>query len=136
MSCEFFLTFTQKLRIFLFCRGLKALLVFRLHGYIKSLNIKGMCLVRWLLLAPINGLCFAVRNLYGIHIHPEAKIEGGLFINHFGGISIGRCQIGKHCAIAQQVRIGSLDHSSDVGPRIGHHVWIGPHLKNNWQCKD
>lgn len=123
------LTFTKKLRTLLFRRGLKALMAYRLHRYIKSLNIKGIWLVRWFLLAVVNGLRFAVRTLYGIHIHHDARIGGGFFISHFGGISIGRCQIGKNCAIAQQVRIGSFDNLSDVGPKIGHHVWIGPHSK-------
>jgi serine O-acetyltransferase len=123
------LTFTKKLRILLFGRGLKALIAYRLHGNIKSLNIKGIWLVKWLLLATVNCMRFAIRSLYGIHIHPEAKIGGGFFISHFGGIYIGRCQIGENCAIAQQVCIGSFDNSSDGGPKIGHHVWIGPHSK-------
>lgn len=121
----------EKLRIVLTTRGLKALMAFRLCCYInRRCAGGGWTPIKWLTLAATETLSFIVRMLYGIQFHNQARIGEGLYIAHFGGISIGKCRIGKHCSIAHQVLIGSMNpKTSDTGPIIGDHVWIGAHAK-------
>jgi serine O-acetyltransferase len=121
----------EKLRIVVSTRGLKALMAFRLCCYINRCCAGvSWAPIKWLTLAATETLGFLIRVLYGIQFHNQARIGEGLFIAHFGGISIGKCQIGKHCSIAHQVSIGSMNpKSSETGPIIGDHVWIGAHAK-------
>lgn len=64
--------------------------------------------------------------LYDIRIDPEADIGPGLYIGHFGGVYIGRCRVGRSCAVHQQAKLGA---PRLTGPIIGDHVWIGPHAR-------
>lgn len=121
----------EKLRIVLSTRGLKALMAFRLCCYINRWSVgRGWAPIKWLTLTATETLGFIIRVLYGIQFHNQARIGEGLFIAHFGGITIGKCRIGKHCSIAHQVSIGSMNpKSSETGPIIGDYVWIGAHTK-------
>lgn len=122
---------SEKLKIVLTTRGLKALMVFRLCSYINRCCAGG-CLapIKWMALAVTEAMSFIIRVLYGIQFHNDARIGEGLYIAHFGGISIGKCRIGKNCSIAHQVSIGSMNPKpTETGPEIGDHVWIGAHAK-------
>ena len=49
------------------------------------------------------------KFLTGIEIHPAAKIEGGVFIDHGTGVVIGEtCIIGNSCRLYQGVTLGAL----------------------------
>lgn len=71
-----------------------------------------------------------IIKMFGIKIERAASIDSGFFINHFGGIHIKKCRIGKHCSIHAQVKIGGNDNpdiADSSGPVIGDNVWIGGH---------
>src|SRR5262249_31542531 len=64
-----------------------------------------------------------VRLALDIRLRRSARIGGGLYIGHLGGISLRSCRLGRHCSISQEVRI---EPGSDWrGPAIGNRVWIG-----------
>jgi serine O-acetyltransferase len=84
----------------------------------------------WLLRLPL-GFIYAVLNeiikiVWGIAIPRRARIGGGLYIGHFGGIFLnGQTVIGRNCVISQGVTIGDNGGS----PVIGDDVYIGPGAK-------
>lgn len=65
---------------------------------------------------------------FGIQVPHIAKISGGLFMGHYGGIVISNeAIIGENCNIAQGVTIGRINNGPRRGaPKIGNRVWIGP----------
>ncbi|MDP3200391.1 MAG: serine acetyltransferase [Algoriphagus sp.] len=65
---------------------------------------------------------------FGLQIPHIAKIGGGLFMGHYGGIVISNeAVIGENCNIAQGVTIGRINKGPRKGaPKIGNRVWIGP----------
>tara|TARA_R110002072_G_scaffold30097_11_gene94424 strand:+ start:18902 stop:19435 length:534 start_codon:yes stop_codon:yes gene_type:complete len=67
---------------------------------------------------------------FGLQIPHIAKIGGGLFMGHYGGIVISNeAVIGQNCNIAQGVTIGRINKGSKKGaPKIGDRVWIGPNV--------
>jgi len=69
-----------------------------------------------------------MQVLYGFQIPHIAKISGGLFMGHYGGIVISnKAVIGENCNIAQGVTIGRINKGPKKGaPVIGNRVWIGP----------
>lgn len=63
---------------------------------------------------------------------PTNVFGAGLRINHFGNIVVSKeAKIGQWCDIHQGVNIGSNNSVSgrDLGPVVGHNVWIGPGAK-------
>ncbi len=74
---------------------------------------------------------FFFRNMqrrYGFQIPHYAKIGGGLYMGHYGGIVVSsQAEIGENCNIAQGVTIGRINKGPRKGaPKIGDRVWIGP----------
>ncbi len=71
------------------------------------------------------------RFLTGIEIHPGAKIEGGLFIDHGMGVVVGETtEIGKNCTLYQGVTLGGT--GKDKGkrhPTLGDNVLVGSGAK-------
>ncbi len=54
------------------------------------------------------------HSLYGIDIHPQAKLGSHLFIDHGTGVVIGQtCQVGNHVKIYQGVTLGALSFPKD-----------------------
>lgn len=77
-----------------------------------------------------------VRFLTGIEIHPGAKINGSIFIDHGQGVVIGStAQIGNNVLIYSGVVLGSREGSIDNGhgqkrhPTVGNNVLIGSGAK-------
>jgi serine O-acetyltransferase len=59
-------------------------------------------------------------------LDPQAKIGGGLFIAHIGGIHINpQAIIGSNCDIAHRVTIGASAMGRQGSPTIGNNVYIG-----------
>ena len=67
------------------------------------------------------------KFLTGIEIHPAAKIEGGVFIDHGAGVVIGETtEIGDYCTLYQNVTLGGT--GKDTGkrhPTLGNNVLVG-----------
>jgi len=64
---------------------------------------------------------------YGFQIPHKAKIGGGLFLGHFGGIVVNQSVvIGENCNIPQGVTLGYVSRGKKRGcPTLGDRVWIG-----------
>src|SRR5262245_24284971 len=64
----------------------------------------------------------------GIELPRPTSLGPGLYIGHFGGITISRhAKIGMRCSISQNVTIGVSGQGEKGGaPVIGDDVYIGP----------
>src|SRR5262249_35113833 len=69
-----------------------------------------------------------IQTMWGIELPRSTSIGPGLYIGHFGGITISRhAKIGMRCSISQNVTIGVAGHGEKGGaPVIGDDVYIGP----------
>ena len=119
------------LQIFLFNHGLQALLVYRLGRELIAIGRRRPLLWPLLLLGwPVYLiLSIYIRLAYDINLELSADIGPGLYIGHFGDISIKHCKIGSLCNIAQFTHIGN--DNTGRGPIIGDRVWIGALAKIN-----
>jgi serine O-acetyltransferase len=90
------------------------------HRFIHALHCAGISLLP-------RFLSNIVRMVTGVEIHPGAKIEGGVFIDHGMGVVIGEtAEIGGGSTLYQGVTLGgtSLDRVKRH-PTIGRDVVIG-----------
>ena len=73
-------------------------------------------------------LDFFVQALWGIEIPRTAKIGPGLYIGHYGGITVSPVAvIGRDCNLSQGITIGVSGSGAKRGaPRIGDNVYIAP----------
>lgn len=73
-------------------------------------------------------LQFGVHACWGIELPRAARIGPGLYIGHFGGITVARdAVIGSNCNLSQNVTIGVAGTGARRGvPVIGDNVYIGP----------
>lgn len=69
-----------------------------------------------------------VQILWGIEISRRARLGPGLYIGHFGGITVGSGIVaGANLAISQNVTLGSWEKGEGpLSPRIGDDVYIAP----------
>lgn len=69
-----------------------------------------------------------IKIMWGIELPRTAKIGSGLYISHFGGITISPdASIGKNCSISQNITIGVSGQGEKCGvPVIGDNVYIAP----------
>jgi serine O-acetyltransferase len=114
------------LRTIIRYEGLQATLVYRVGRVLQRTRW-------WFPLWPLTIPCWLlyalaatyVRVGYGIRIALSAQIGPGLYVNHFGGIELCNCQLGAHCSIGQQTKIGRAKERP--GPTVGSRVWAGGH---------
>jgi len=88
---------------------------------------------RWSLGHPLLSLIYyplylAIRVLWGIEVPRTADIGPGLYIGHFGGITVsGRARIGRDCSLSQSITIGRGGSGERCGvPVIGDGAYIAP----------
>jgi serine O-acetyltransferase len=69
-----------------------------------------------------------VQILWGIELPRGAKIGPGLYIGHFGGITVSPDTVmGARCALSQNITIGFAGHGEKAGvPVFGDDVYIAP----------
>lgn len=102
--------------------GLWALAIYRAQrGLLKA---KGRRL--W---APVAGALEVLRKVLvivtGLDLHPGADIGAGVLIQHGSQVRvIENARIGVGCTLSQVCSIGAV---ASGRPRIGDHVYIGPH---------
>jgi serine O-acetyltransferase len=67
----------------------------------------------------------------GIDIPLETRIGAGLYIGHWGGITVGpKTVLGENCNLSQGVTIGEAGREGGRGvPVIGDRVYLGPGAK-------
>jgi serine O-acetyltransferase len=104
--------------------GVQTMIVFRYGQWARS-----MPLIARLVLDPIyfilNGY---IQIVWGIELPRAATVGPGLYIGHYGGITISpRTVIGSHCNISQNITIGLSGKGEKRGvPVIGDYVYIAP----------
>ncbi|HHX79615.1 MAG TPA: serine O-acetyltransferase [Acholeplasmataceae bacterium] len=108
-------------QIILFYPGVKAIFFYRIAHFLYKIKLK--------LIA--EGIMYFVRMLYGIEIHPAAKIGKRLFIDHGMGVVIGETAIiGDDCLMYHGSTLGGTgkEHCKRH-PTLGNNVLIGAGAK-------
>lgn len=107
--------------------GLHAAVVYRFGHWLL-----GQSRPARLVLSPAyHALHFLVKAVWGIDIPRRCVIGPGLYIGHFGGITLSpRTVLGKNCNLSQDVTIGLSGKGERAGvPTIGDDVYIAPGAK-------
>jgi serine O-acetyltransferase len=73
-------------------------------------------------------LDFFIHVLWGIEIPRSAKIGPGLYIGHYGGITVSSIAvIGRDCNLSQNITIGVSGAGQKRGaPTLGDNVYVAP----------
>lgn len=73
-------------------------------------------------------LNFFIHVLWGIEIPRSAKIGPGLYIGHYGGITVSPIAvIGRDCNLSQNITIGVSGAGQKRGaPTLGDNVYVAP----------
>jgi serine O-acetyltransferase len=122
------------LRVALLFPGLWAVILYRLtHHFYYRFNPRAL---GKLLYAPMFIVSHLTGIALGVEIAPHAHVGYGLFVNHFGGIHIGKVTIGDNCNISHGVTFGNSSRLTDPAltadsqgwdsPTLGDRVWVGP----------
>lgn len=113
----------RTVRIFLDEPGLQAILVYRFGSWVN--RTFRFPLIRY----PLKFIYYILNKLciicWGIQIDDGARIGGGLYIGHFGGILIGPARMGCDCNVGPHVIIGRRAGADSGIPTIGDRAWIG-----------
>ena len=104
--------------------GVQAILVLRFGQWLQTQSFP----IRLLLEGPyyfFNGL---VKILWGIELPREVRVGPGLYIGHFGGITVSpNVVIGSNCTLAQNITLGASGFAETYGaPSIGDNTYIAP----------
>jgi serine O-acetyltransferase len=104
--------------------GVQAVAVYRFGSWCA----RQPALARIVLEPPRMILDMLIKVLWGIEISRRAKIGPGLYVGHFGGITVSpHAVIGANCSLSQSVTIGIAGEGQQRGaPVIGNDVYIGP----------
>ncbi len=104
--------------------GVQAVVVFRFGHWLQS-QPKFLKVFLEPIYPLVNGI---IQIMWGIEIQRSANIGAGLYIGHFGGITIsGDAIIGKCCNLSQNVTIGVSGQGEKRGvPIVGDNVYIAP----------
>lgn len=121
------MTSGSKLRRVLSCArapGVHAVLVLRFGQWSQRRN-KLLRILFDPLYAILNLL---IHVLWGIEIPRKAKVGPGLYIGHYGGITVSSgAVIGRDCNLSQNITIGVSGAGAKRGaPTIGDNVYIAP----------
>jgi len=107
-------------------QGLWALMEYRLHRWVDlRVNIP---IIRQIL----RLFCFLwhkfIQIITGIDLPHKADLGKGLYINHFGGITLNpEVKIGEFCNLSPDITIGFGGRGDKQGcPTLGDRVFIGP----------
>lgn len=107
--------------------GIQALIVYRFGRWLRSQG-----LITRVVLEPTYFLChLMIKCLWGIDIPRACQIGAGLYIGHFGGITLSPAtMMGVNCNLSQDVTIGLGGKGERTGvPTIGDGVYIAPGAK-------
>lgn len=121
------MTSGSKLRRVLTCArapGVHAVLVLRFGQWSRRRHK----LLR-ILFDPIYAILnFFIQVLWGIEIPRNTKIGPGLYIGHYGGITVSSTAvIGRDCNLSQNITIGVSGAGAKRGaPTLGDNVYVAP----------
>jgi serine O-acetyltransferase len=104
--------------------GVQAMAVYRYGQWLKTQPL----LLRLAMEPDYALFSRLVQVLWGIELPRDAKIGPGLYIGHFGGITVSsEAVIGANCNISQNITIGLSGKGERRGvPVIGNDVYIAP----------
>lgn len=107
--------------------GFHAVFAYRLGQLAQTLPVW----LRWpldILYLVLNAM---VKMAWGIELPRRARLGGGLYIGHFGGIIVSpRAHSGRNLTLSQGVTIGMAGDGEQAGaPTLGDDVYIGPGAK-------
>lgn len=114
-------TVSRKWHVFLFSAGFHGLLLYRISNLLWNGGLG--------LFARI--LHYFSRVAYSMDIHPAARIEGGVVIDHGSGVVIGStASVGKGTLIYHGVTLGSKNvMTGKRHPDVGRNVVLGAGAK-------
>jgi len=104
--------------------GVQTVVVYRFGQWARRQSKLLRCV-----LDPIYWTCnVLIRIAWGIDLPRAARIGPGLYIGHFGGITISAASIiGRDCNLSQGITIGVSGEGANRGvPTIGDEVYIAP----------
>ena len=115
----------SKLRRLINCArapGVQAVAVLRFGQWLPTLSIPLRIILEPVYFV-LNG---AIKILWGIELPRSARIGPGMYIGHFGGITVSAgTVIGNNCNLSQNVTIGVAGSGALFGaPVIGNNVYI------------
>ena len=107
--------------------GVQAVLVYRFGRWLRGQSVP----IRLVMSPAYHALNLAVRCIWGIDIPRGCAIGAGLYIGHFGGITLAPgAVIGRNCNLSHDVTIGLGGQDDALGsPVIGNDVYIAPGAK-------
>jgi serine O-acetyltransferase len=116
-----------RLRKFVGCAraaGVHAVVIYRFGQSVARLPL----LLRVLLEPLYFVLNLYLKTMWGIELPRAAQIGPGLYIGHFGGITVSpQAVLGRYCTISQNITIGVSGAAERRGvPVIGDNVFIAP----------
>ena len=122
MSCDLLAAFERDpaghdlVNVFLNQKGFQALQAYRLAHYLWRSGRNGLAL-------HLQG---RVAEVYGLDIHPAARIAGGVFVDHGTGVVIGEtAEVGHDVTIFQDVTLGGTGKQrGDRHPKIERGVLL------------
>ena len=105
-------------QVFLYFKGFKSIQVYRFSHVLWSQGRRDLAMV------------IQARNteVFGVDIHPGARIGGGLMIDHGTGVVIGETAVvGTNCSFLHGTTLGGTGTSKDFDrhPKIGNIVFLG-----------
>ena len=117
------------LHVLLFCPGFWATFVYRFLSRLQE-NVSGRRSARAYRLV-INQFCHAVSETTALRtrilLPPPCRIGAGLFIPHFGPVTVHPdARIGENCTLHQGVVVGQAGRGERKGaPSLGDRVYVG-----------
>jgi serine O-acetyltransferase len=104
--------------------GVQAMMVLRFGQWLKTQSLPVRVLLEWIYFV-LNGL---VKIVWGIELPRSTRIGPGLYIGHFGGITLSPdATLGSNCTIGQNITIGTWGFDEARGaPAIGDNTYIAP----------
>lgn len=104
--------------------GVQATLVLRFGQWLQTQSFP----VRLLLEGVYFFLNALVKILWGIELPRAVRVGPGLYIGHFGGITVSpEAAIGSNCTLSQNITLGASGFAETHGaPVIGDNTYIAP----------
>jgi serine O-acetyltransferase len=113
----------QRCKTILLTEAIWVIVVYRFGQYLEE---EAPPALRALLRAPYKLLMKALHLVVDVHLFPETRIGGGLYIGHYGGTWISPlASLGANCNVNHGVTIGAAG-GREKAPVLGDRVWVGP----------
>lgn len=114
----------KRMRVALDSPAIQGIVVYRFGSFVHTCRMPRIC--RRVLGVVHFFLDKITIAMWGVHIDARARIAGGLYIGHTGGVYVGPVTMGPDCCVAHNVTIGlRTDRRTPGVPELGARVWVG-----------